>query len=305
MPGVIRRGDADAQERRSLAKSAHAAFQAMYAALGLLARPAVCVPYVLYFLVQMLLLSLYLTANSGVLAPIWAATVEGVTPEILGHYPAHLLLLQPILGRLDMILEILLKSILHGATVHLAARVLRRREISLSASFSSALRRYPGLLGVSIVSSAVVFAAVAIGSLLSTGLDGAARYAAIGGGIAAGLVMQSLFVYSFPLIMLDGASMPAAIASGVSLSLRTFTKTLLVVAVPFILTVPTTLLEMKAEMIALNLSPDFMIHSYVASRLMELVSVYLITVAATAVFIKRRVDKPPGTSLDIGAEAAG
>ncbi len=111
---------------------------------------------------------------------------------------------------------------------------------------------------------------VLLGSWLSAGMDGPARYAALGGGIALGLMIQSLFVYAIPFIMIDGFSAAAALASGISLSLRTFTKTLLIVAVPFLLTVPIILLDMKAEMIALQLSPDFMIHNHIASRVMEL-----------------------------------
>ncbi len=301
MSKAVIKGSADAAERRSLARSISSAFRAFHASLTLLIDPRVAAPYLIYFVFQMLLLATYLAGNSGPLARLWALPVGGVSPETLGHYPAHLLLLQPILGRVEMILEIFLRSVFHGATVYLVARAMRHGKPSLPRAFSAAGRRYPHLLGISVISSATVYAAVYIGVWLSSDMEGPAMYAVLGGGIAAGLIIQSLFVYAIPYVMINGSSAPAAMASGISLSLRTFTKTLFVVAVPFMLTVPMILLDMKAEMIALQLSPDFMIHNHVASRVMELVSTYLITASATVIFLARKVDRPAGTSLDIGA----
>ncbi len=301
MSKVVINDGADAAERRSLARSISSAFQAFHASLTLLIDPRVASPYLIYFIFQILLLAAYLAGNSGRPAHLWALPVGGVTPEMLGHYPAHLLLLQPILGRIEIILEIFLKSLFHGATVYVVARAMRRGKPSLPRAFSAAGRRYPHLLGVSAISSAGVYAAVYLGAWLSSGIEGPAMYAVLGGGIAAGLIVQSLFVYTIPYVMIDGSSAPAAVASGVSLSLRTFMKTLLVVALPFMLTVPTILLDLKAEMIALRLSPDFMIHNHVASKVMELVSTYLITASATVIFLARKVARPAGTSLDIDA----
>jgi hypothetical protein len=299
MSDIFVTGSVDAEERKNLLRSLASAFQAFQVSLTMLIDPRIAAPYLLYFVLQMILLAAYLAGNTGPLARFWALPVPGISPDYLGHYPAHLLLLQPILGRIEMILEVLLKCVFHGATVYLVTRAMRRGKPSLPRSFSAAWSRYPRLLVVSIVSSVAVYAAVLIGVWLSTGMEGWARYALLGGGIAAGLVAQSLFVYAIPMVMIDDTSGPSALASGISLSLRTFTKTLLVVAVPFMLTVPTILLDLKAEMIAIQLSPDFMIHNHVASRVMELVSTYLITAAATVIFLARKVDRPDGTSLDI------
>ena len=206
MSKVVIKGSADAAERRSLARSISSAFQAFHASLTLLHDPRIATPYLIYFLFQMLLLAVYLAGNSGPLARLWALAVNGVSPETLGHYPAHLLLLQPILGRIEMVLEVSLKSIFHGATVYLVARAMRRGKPSVLRAFSTAARRYPHLLGASIISSVAVYAAVYLGSWLSSGIEGTARYAALGGGIAVGLIFQSMFVYVIPYIMLDGFS---------------------------------------------------------------------------------------------------
>jgi len=296
------KGSVDAEERRNLARSARNAFQAFQLSLTLLIDPRVAAPYLLYFLLQMGVLALYLFGNSGLLAGLWATAVKGVSPEYFGHYPAHLLLLQPVLGRVEIVLDIFIKSLFHGATVYLVARAMRRAGTSLPKSFARAGGRYPQLLAVAIVSSIAVYLAVYAGTRLSVGKAGLTYYALLGGGITLGLLVQALFVYCIPYVMIDGLGAAAALMSGVSLSLRTMTKTVVIVAVPFLLTVPTILLDMKADMIAIELSPDFMIHSHIASKVMELVSTYLITASATVIFIARKMDRPEGTSIDIRAD---
>jgi hypothetical protein len=301
MASVMIKGSEDSAERRDLAKSFRNAFNAFQVSLALLVDPRIGAPYLFYFILQMGLLALYLFVNTGPLASFWAMAVKGVAPEYLGHYPAHLLLLQPILGRIEIFLDVIVKCLFNGATVYLVTRAMKRGRISLPRAFSKAGREYLNLLGVAAVSAVAVYLAVFAGVKISIGMEGLARYGLLGGGIALGLLVQSLFVYCVPFIMIDRLPAHAAIASGVSLSLRTLTKTFLIVALPFLLTVPTILLDMKADMIAIQLSPDFMIHNHIASKVMELVSTYLITASATATFLARKVDRPEGTNIDIRA----
>jgi hypothetical protein len=278
-----------------------AAFKAFQASITLLLTPRVAAPYLIYLAFQMLLLALYLSSNSGPLARFWVMPLRNIPPEALGHYPAHLRLIPPVIGRMEMILEVILKVIFHGATVLLVASAVRRRRGSVPGSFSSAARRYPALVTVSLISSAVVYAVVLAGQRLAAGMTGPAMYAVLGGGIAAGLVAQSLFVYVIPNIMIEGMPAPSALAAGISLSLRTFTKTFMLVGFPFLLTIPTVFLDMKADIIATRLSPEFMIHIHIASRIMELVSTYLITASAVVVFQARKIYRPAGTEIDLTA----
>ena len=68
MAKVVIRGDTDAAERRSLTRSISSAFQAFHASLTLLTDPRIAAPYLIYFVIQMLLLAAYLAGNTGPLA---------------------------------------------------------------------------------------------------------------------------------------------------------------------------------------------------------------------------------------------
>lgn len=305
MPRILTRDGGDARERRSPGRSLAAAASALQESLGMLIRPLVGVPYLVWFALQMALMGAYLSWNTGAAASIWARAVPGLAPETLRHYPEHLILMQPVLNRFEILLDIIVRCVFHGATIALIREVYRDRRPSLAGSFTEALRRYRDLLLVSFVSAAAVYAATAGGRFLSAGVGGTLRYAAAAAWIAAGLVVQAFFVYAIPFVVIGGRTFPGALSGGIVLTARLLTKTLCIVAIAFILTLPTLLLSLKAELIALRIAPEFMIHLHIATKVMELVSMYLITAGATVIFLKRterRAGRDPAGGRSPGSD---
>lgn len=292
--------DAENRERRSPGRSAIAAMSALQDSLGMLLRPRVGLPYLLWLAVQLLLTAAYLAWNTGPAASFWAVLLPGVTAEAIRHYPEHLILLQPVLNRLDLLLDIVARCLFHGATIVMLRAVFEGRAPALRASFGEAGRRYRDLVLVSLISSAAVYAAVFAGRLASALIEGPARYAAAAAWMGAGLFVQALFVYALPYVAIGGRSFAGALSGSVSLAVRLAVKTILIVAIPFILTLPTLLLGLKAELIALRLSPEFMIYLHVADRVMEMISMYLVTAGATMILLSRtgrRIRRNPNNGL--------
>lgn len=303
MQRILVQEDAETQERRSLSRSAIAAASALQESLGMLIRPLVGMPYLMWLAFQLLLMAAYLSWNTGSVSSIWAWFAPGLPGEALGHYPERLIFMQPVLNRVEMLLDVLVRCVFHGATILMVGNVFRGRKPAMRASFSKALRRYRDLFLVSLISAAAVYAVVNAGRSLTTGIAGPARYAALSAWIAAGLATQAFFVYSLPYVMIGGRSFTRAISGGVVLTGRLAMKTMLIVVIPFILTMPTMLLSLKAELIAMRLAPEFMIHLHVADKVMELISMYLITVGATVIFLKR-TQRRAGSDAD-GDRAPG
>lgn len=289
MTGPMIGGDEELRERKSLAMSTRSAFEAFSESLMIAADARVPAPYISYLVFQLLLIAGYMASTSPPWTSIWAWPVPGIDGEALSHYPAHLILMQPVLGRVELILDIFLRILFHGATVYLVAAGFHNRKPSIGSAFRAAGRTYRRLLAVSLLSSATIYALIAAGRVLSGGATGPWRTALLLAGMGAGLIVQALLIYVTPAIVLSGKSLAEGLASGISLSLKTLTRSLVVVLVPFILTVPTTFLSLKTDIIALRLSPDFTIHIQVASRVMELVSTYLVTAAATVLYVSRRI----------------
>lgn len=263
------------------------AFRTIYTSLMLVRDVRILIPVAAYLAIEMIFMFLYLASLSEPWVSMWAILVEGLSGEDLSHFPGHLIFMQPVLGRFDIAMEILVHALFQGAVVVLAANSFRNRRVSLGEAFRTAARLYPHLVGVSLVASVLIFAAVNITGRAASNLSGPAGLAVRSSGIFAGLVVQALFLYALPAIITGRKRWTTAISWSVRIAWRFAALSFMMVLVPFLITVPTTFLSMKAEMIALQLSPEFMIHNHVASSIMESIASYLITVGATVLFIQR------------------
>ena len=255
-------------------------------ALSLLRNGWLAVPLILYFALRLAIIFLYLASVTEPLSSFWALLVGGLSGEELSHYPAHLILMPVILSRFDMALDILVSVLFQGATISLIAAAYRRRPVSLAAGFSEASRDYRHLIVVMFAVSIALFVCLNVPRLLTTGLGGAMRLGITGLALLFGLIMQALFLYAIPLVVLERRSAPRAIAASARFTRRNAFTTFLLVAAPFVLTVPTLLLGFRAEMIAFRISPDFLLINQIAGEIMQLIATYLVIGGATIALIR-------------------
>ncbi|MBN1162985.1 MAG: hypothetical protein JXB45_00265 [Candidatus Krumholzibacteriota bacterium] len=274
--------------RFDLPTNARSAFRAFQTSLTLLHDIRLILPSGLYFLLQIGVMTCYLLCIHSPLNRFWAALWPGLTGERLSHFPEHLILMQAVLGRFDILSDILVHVIFQGAIILLVAAAFRENPVSVGGSFKHSLKRYPHLVITSLLASCCIFAVITLTRALSASFEGAAGKGIIALGILLGLVMQALFLYALPFILLRGSSFSQAIGKSFILAWSSFLKTLLLVGLPFVLTIPTMLLNYKAEIISLRLSPEFMIHIHVIGEIMRLISTYLITAGATIAFIRQK-----------------
>lgn len=255
-------------------------------ALSLLQNGRLAVPLLIYFALRIAIVSLYLASVTEPLSSFWALLVGGFSGEDLSHYPVHLILMPAILGRFDMALDILAAVLFQGATIALVAAAYRRRPVSLATGFSEASGGYRHMIVVMLLISIALFVCLNVPRLLAVHLVGAARLGITGLALLLGLFVQALFLYAIPLVVLERNSAPRAIAASVRFTRRNTITTFLIVAVPFILTVPTLLLGFRAEMIAFRISPDFLLINQIAGEIMQLIATYLIIGGATITLIR-------------------
>ncbi len=222
-------------------------------ALSALKKPAVAVPSILYFILQIIIILFYLLSINEPWSSFWAIFIKGISSKALGHYPNHIILMQPVLGRFNLFIDIFIHVIFQGATVLLISSFLSGRVISLRKSFSLSLKRYIHLAIVSIAGSAAIFACINISRMASRSLGQTPHMLVIMAGIICGLMIQALLLYTTPLILLKKISAVTAIKDSISIASRLATVSLLIVILPFILTLPSILLDLKAGFISLRL----------------------------------------------------
>ncbi len=255
-------------------------------ALSALKNPIVAIPSILYFIFQILIMLFYLRSINKPWSSFWAFLINGISAKTLGHYPHHIILMQPILGRFNQFADIFIHVVFQGAIVLMISSFLAGRTPSLRRSFSLSIKRYIHLAAVSLASSAAIFACINISRTASKSLDPTPHIVVIAAGIICGLIIQALFLYTTPLILLKKMSAAAAIKNSISIASRLATVTLLIVILPFILTLPSIFLDLKAEMISLRLFPDFMTYHHIVKEILQTISTYLITAGSAVAFYK-------------------
>jgi len=280
-------GNPDNIERLNFSKNFQTAFRAFFTSLTLVQNVKVIIPTLVYMFLQLAIMTLYLLSIERPWTSFWALFAGGVAAGDLAHFPRHLLLMQQVLGRVDMLVDTFVHVVFQAATVSLVSAAFRKKTVSLSASMKESCGRYFKLVFVSLLSAVLVYSAINLARHLSGNMDGIVRAGVAASGVLAGLVVQVFFLFSIPIIMHANPPVARIVPDSLRMALKLPLASAFIVAVSFVITLPTTFLSLKAGMIALQLSPDFMIHSHIASMIMELTAAYLLTAGATIIFIHK------------------
>jgi len=258
-------------------------------ALSALQNPLVALPSLIYFLLHLAVMIIYLNIHSGILHSFWSFFIGGISPDVFRHYPHHIILMQAVLGRFDIFLDIFIHIIMQGATVVMVGSVLSGRTPSAAGSFARTFRHYPQLLAVSIIGSGAIFLIINISEMVTSSLIPGARLISAGGSVLLALIIQGVLVYTTPLILLEGKDVFPSIRKSLSMAGKMIILTSLLILIPFILTLPSVLLDIKAEMISFRLSPDFIIYNHTVGELLQTIATYLITAGSAVVVIMYKI----------------
>ena len=256
--------------------------------LSALKAPVVALPSIIYFILHLSIMFVYLNLQIEAFQSFWALFVGRINPEIFTHYPHHIILMQSVLGRFDIFLDIFIHIIIQGATVIMVGTFLTGGNPSAFRSFSLTLSRYGHLLAVSIISSGAIFLTINISEMVASYLNPGVRLIAAGISVIIALMIQAVFVYTTPFILLESEDAFSSIRRSYRLALSFAPLTSLLVIIPFVLTLPSVLLDIKAEMIAFRLSPDFIIYNHAMGELLQTIATYLITAGSAVIVIKYR-----------------
>jgi hypothetical protein len=264
-----------------------AGLSAIYKALLLIRSVKIVLPLLLYFVFEVIVILLYAKSGPGILDGFWALFLPGQGSSAVGHYPQRLLLLPMIMGRLDIALDILLHVIAQGTTVLLVTSALTDKPLELAGSFGRTMRRYWHLAGVMLVATVFILASTYLPALPSLfGWTERNRYLMTGGGIIFGILVQALFLYAVPFVLLSGEPFFRAIGRSFQFARRHYLLALTLAAVPFVVTLPTFLLGFKAQVISLRIFPELIMHIQILGEIMKTVSTYILVGGVTVIYIQ-------------------
>lgn len=277
-----------------LGNGVRAGFSAIYNALLLVRGIKIVLPLLIYFLIELIVIVLYARSGPGTLDGLWALFLPGRGADTLGHYPQRLLLLPELMGSLDVVFDVLLQVVAQGITVLLVASALVGKPLNLARSFGLAMRRYWHLIGVMFIATVIMMIITYLPVLLSSlGWTSRNRYVEIVAYVALGILSQAFFLYAVPYVLLDNDPFHKALVKSFRFALKRYPLSLTLAAVPFIVIMPTFLLELKAQIISLRIFPELIIYIQILGDIMKLVSGYILVGGVTVVYMKAN----PGRSL--------
>ncbi|MBN2070083.1 MAG: hypothetical protein JW814_01395 [Candidatus Krumholzibacteriota bacterium] len=274
-------------KRFDISASLKETFSSFHSAISILRDFRIAIPSIIFLTIHLGILILYLSSLEPPLTSFWALFIRGLSGSDIGHFPGHIILMQPILDRLDILIDIFINIIFQGVTVILVFSFAFDRSLSLRDGFRGTLGKYLQLLLVSVVASTLIYAVFLLVGNIRAGAGVLEGYIIYSAGIVIALAIQGLFLYTTPAILLYDADFFRSVRKSFSIAADSAATTFFVVLFPFILTLPTTFIGIKAGLIATRLSPDFIIYNYVVSSIIEMISTYLIIAGGTIIFMGR------------------
>jgi hypothetical protein len=108
-----------------------------------------------------------------------------------------------------------------------------------------------------------------------------------------GLIVQALLIFATPFVLFSPRSVFRAVRDSVAVSVRSFGGSLLLVTLPFLLTLPLLYVESKTPAIVRRLSPEVLVSVQITTELVHWISTFLLIGALTFVFIRRVQSSEP------------
>jgi hypothetical protein len=265
------------------------AIHAFYETLGVLSRPAIWFPLVLYLGIKIGIIVLYRMTFLGPLHVMWEFFMPDDIRATVGHYPFDLIHMSALLDRFGLLVGVLVGVIFEGATIVLFANAFREKSLSLQQAFRIAQHRYRALVGVALVTTLALLALTELPAYVLgfTSILVSPKVLTFAGGVG-GILVRTLFLYTMPLVLLTDRSVFPAVAESFRWAARSFPQTLLLVLVPFLITVPTMIMGFQSATLIAQVEPEVMIPLRVMTEIAAWMSTLLMIGGLTVWFIRRR-----------------
>lgn len=260
------------------------------------------VPFVIFMFTELVILMLLYVAPRQPFNVVLAPPIRAFWGERFLHYPANFLLLPKLGSLIRNYLTVFLGSFLTGTAVVLFAEAFQERKVKLIAGFKAGFKKYFSLLIVISLITAILFSLVKV---LEIGLI---RYFTSGHKtllflkpqiwmgpllIAINLVLvvlvQGIFVYAIPLIMLNNVKLFSALLRSPVVFIKLFRSTIALIALPLLFYIPIIVLQVKTVFLIDRIFPESVLYVCIAGIVISaLVVDLLITFSTTALFLQNQ-----------------
>lgn len=263
------------------------------AALKLSIRPRLWLPFFLYASLQVVVLLVCRNYVNPAIYPTISPLVSllgEAKAELFRHYPGLFLLLPYVFQWGKIAVGIVFEGLAAGATAVLFVRAFtfsRATEWRLSYAFS----KWPQLLLTWTLITAVLFAINwYLPRLFEDVISGSSRRMALFD-LSLGLLtvaVYCVFIYAVPAIVVYKENVFRALGTSLSLFARYPIFSFFLALIPYLLTLPTSFLANKSDIVVIKFSPEIVFYILLAGIIVDMVVNYLVTGAVVKFLVEEQ-----------------
>ncbi len=254
-------------------------------------KPRLWPPFAILLALMLLLIFAITNMWSGLFAG-WMVPIlklDIVAGPVVTHYPQHMALLPIAFERLDLIISLFIESLLTAAAVLMFAAYWRKERISFVESLKASFPKYVKLLIVWIVVFILVYLLFKwLPDLFHDWVAGSPRrYFALFMGIQGLLIiLNSLFSYVFPFLMISDRGLGNAFIGSFRLFFGNFFATIFLVGIPWLFILPLNYAFDKVGTIVTKFNPDILIWLTVLYAVMYTLVIFFQTGSIVRFFLQ-------------------
>lgn len=264
--------------------------------------PAYFKPFITLAILELIVLILFYLAPREPLRAIFGPPIKTFWGEQFLHYPLNFVLLPKLVSRSIMILSIIFGSLISGMAVSIILDIYNKRRVQIFNAFKVAIKKYLPLFGIlSVINIGYYF----IGKLFSVGLakyfyTGHSKLLFMGPKIWFGLILvvfnflaalliQSIFVYSIPALIIDNKGFHKSIGKSVVLFFKFLVPTLILVLLPMLLFIPLIVSSSNYAFLMNKLFPEIVFYLEALGIILSVLIIDpVITMSTTILYLKNK-----------------
>ena len=230
-----------------------------------------------------MLINFYRPPFDGILIPI----ITKFFDESYTHYPTLYTMLSSVFRLVNYPLNFLLGTLLSGMTVFLFASYFEDEGLSICASFKATITRYPILLLLWIVETAIVLGLVTVVSQQVNHLVYSLKREIIYRLLLSGLgsLAVALFAYAVPAVVLTRTSFIKAITSSLRIFKENFFTTFFLIFIPVMVRFPIDFFNSKSGQLTGKFNPEFIAILMGIGLFFSLIAYLLLIGGVTRIYI--------------------
>jgi len=264
-------------------------FSVYLAGLRSFKKPILWLPFVLYALIQILLLLALINFYSPLLSLVFIPLIKKFIGEFVLHYPAYFLFLPKIFSRVNLLLGGIIGSFTIGWGTYLFfSFFLPDNRIKLTEGIKVAFSKYLLLLGVWAIETIVLLGWFFLISRVGRGFLGGSFKRELAFellSLGSGLIFYGFFAFTISAIILSGRNIISALGLSISIYKRNFFSTYLFLLLPNLLTLPFTFLNRRAIYLISKFNPEIVFLILVLEIFVSMLANYVLISTLTRFYI--------------------